>query len=165
MVNALLSVLRVVPEQYTIIVTIVLAMIYGRHLFKRVDYTLLLTFTSFFIFTGNLGQIDWIKDSISHLLDSRISVFFTGLITSQFISNVPAAVLLSTFTDRIYWQPLLQGVNIGAMGTIIGSLASLITFKYVMREYRSETKTYLLTYSVISIIFMVIISSMTLLLS
>ena len=165
MINALLSVLRVVPEQYTIIVTIVLAMIYGRHLFKRVDYTLLLTFTSFFIFTGNLGQIDWIKDSISHLLDSRISVFFTGLITSQFISNVPAAVLLSTFTDRIYWQPLLQGVNIGAMGTIIGSLASLITFKYVMREYRSETKTYLLTYSVISIIFMVIISSMTLLLS
>lgn len=165
MVNALLSVLRVVPEQYTIIVTLILAMIYGRHLFKRVDYTLLLTFTSFFIFTGNLGQITWIKDSISHLLDSRMSVFFTGIATSQFISNVPAAVLLSTFTERTYWQPLLQGVNIGAMGTIIGSLASLITFKYVIREYRSETKTYLITYSIISIIFMVIISSMTLLLS
>lgn len=163
MINALLSVLRIVPEQYTIILTIVLSMLYGRHLFKRVDYTLLLTFTSFFIFTGNLGQIEWIKDGISHLLDSRISVFFTGLITSQFISNVPAAVLLSTFTDRIYWQPLLQGVNIGAMGTIIGSLASLITFKYVIREYRKETKTYLITYTIISVIFITIISTLTLL--
>ncbi len=165
MVNALLSVLRIVPEQYTIIVTMILAMLYGRHLFKRVDYTLLLTFLSFFIFTGNLGQISWIKDGISHLLNSRISVFFTGIITSQFISNVPAAVLLSTFTERTYWQPLLQGVNIGAMGTIIGSLASLITFKYVIREYRSETKNYLITYTVICLIYMVIISALTLLLS
>lgn len=165
MVNALLSVLRIVPEQYTIIVTIILALLYGRHLFKRVDYTLLLTFLSFFIFTGNLGQITWIKDGISHLLNSRISVFFTGIITSQFISNVPAAVLLSTFTERTYWQPLLQGVNIGAMGTIIGSLASLITFKYVIREYRSETKTYLKTYTIISIIFIAIIASLTLLIS
>lgn len=165
MVNALLSVLRIVPEQYTIIVTMILAMLYGRHLFKRVDYTLLLTFLSFFIFTGNLGQISWIKDGISHLLNSRISVFFTGIITSQFISNVPAAVLLSTFTERTYWQPLLQGVNIGAMGTIIGSLASLITFKYVIREYPSETKNYLITYTVICLIYMVIISALTLLLS
>jgi len=165
MANALLSVLRVLPETYTILITMILAMIYGRHLFKRVDYTLLLTFTSFFIFTGNLGQITWIKDSISHLLDSRLSVFFTGLITSQFISNVPAAVLLSTFTDRAYWQPLLQGVNIGAMGTIIGSLASLITFKYVMREYRSEAKTYLKSYTIISIIFIAIISTLTLLIT
>ena len=165
MINALLSVLRIVPEQYTIIVTMILAMLYGRHLFKRVDYTLLLTFLSFFIFTGNLGQISWIKDGISHLLNSRISVFFTGIITSQFISNVPAAVLLSTFTERTYWQPLLQGVNIGAMGTIIGSLASLITFKYVIREYRSETKNYLITYTVICLIYMVIISALTLLLS
>lgn len=107
----------------------------------------------------------WIKDAISHLLDSRLSVYFTGLITSQFISNVPAAVLLSTFTDRAYWQPLLQGVNVGAMGTIIGSLASLITFKYIMREYRNETKTYLITYSMISIIFIAIITTLTLLIS
>jgi Na+/H+ antiporter NhaD/arsenite permease-like protein len=165
MVNALLSVLRIVPEQYTIIVTLILAMLYGRHLFKRVDYTLLLTFMSFFIFTGNLGQITWIKDGISHLLNSRTSVFFTGIVASQFISNVPAAVLLSTFTERAYWQPLLQGVNIGAMGSIIGSLASLITFKYVIREYRSETKNYFITYTVICLIYMVIISTLTLLLS
>jgi len=158
LVNALLSVLRIVPEFYTLGVTLLLASLYGRHLFKRVDYTLLLTFLSFFIFTGNLGQMDFIKDSIENLLNSRTSVFFTGLITSQFISNVPAAVLLSTFTRQEFWKPLLQGVNIGAMGTIIGSLASLITFKYILREYPNETKNYLIAYTILSIIFITVIS-------
>lgn len=165
LINALLNILRIVPEMYTLGMTLILGLIYGRHLFKRVDYHLLLTFLAFFIFTGNIGQITVIKDSISQLLNSRVSVFFTALTTSQFISNVPAAVLLSTFTKPIYWQPLLQGVNIGSMGTIIGSLASLITFKYIIKEYRSETKTYLITYTVISIIFITIISAMTLLIS
>ena len=162
LVNALLSVLRIVPEFYTLGVTIILALIYGRHLFKRVDYTLLLTFLSFFIFTGNLGQMDFIKDSIEGFLDSKTSVFYTALITSQFISNVPAAVLLSTFTKHEFWAPLLQGVNIGAMGTIIGSLASLITFKYILREYPKETKRYLIQYTLLSIIFIIIISFVTL---
>ena len=162
LVNALLSVLRIVPEFYTLGITIILTLIYGRHLLKRVDYTLLLTFISFFIFTGNLGQMDFIKNSIEGLLDSSVSVFFTGIITSQFISNVPAAVLLSTFTRHEFWPPLLQGVNIGAMGTIIGSLASLITFKYILREYPNETKNYLITYTILSIIFITIISVVTL---
>ena len=162
LINALLNVLRIIPEYYTLIITLFLGLIYGRHLFKRVDYHLLLTFLSFFIFTGNLGQMDVIKDSISQILDTKLSVFFTSIATSQLISNVPAAVLLSTFTKPIYWQQLLQGVNIGSMGTIIGSLASLITFKYVIRDYRSETKRYLITYSILSIIFMTIISVVTL---
>lgn len=162
LVNALLSVLRVVPEFYTLGITVLLASIYGRHLFKRVDYTLLLTFLSFFIFTGNLGEIDFIKQSIEGFLDGRISVFLTGLITSQFISNVPAAVLLSTFTRNEFWKPLLQGVNIGAMGTIIGSLASLISFKYILREYPKDMKSYLINYTVLSIIFIIIISFVTL---
>jgi Na+/H+ antiporter NhaD/arsenite permease-like protein len=165
LINALLNVLRIVPETYTIIITLILGLLYGRHLFKRVDYHLLLTFLSFFIFTGNLGQMTVIKDGMSHLLDTRLSVFFTAIGTSQFISNVPAAVLLSTFTKQIYWQPLLQGVNIGSMGTIIGSLASLITFKYILREYHSQAKSYLMTYTIISIMFIIIISGVTLILA
>lgn len=165
LVNALLTVLRVVPEFYTLMITLILSLIYGRHLYKRVDWTLLLTFTAFFIFTGNLSQMVFIKDAISHLLSSRLSVLFMGIFTSQFISNVPAAVLLSTFTDALYWKPLLQGVNIGAMGTIIGSLASLITFKYVLRDYKEHTKVYLITYSIISIIFIIVITSLTIFLS
>jgi hypothetical protein len=162
LVNALLGVLRVVPILYTLFVTIIFVLVFGRHLLKRVDYLLLLTFTSFFIITGNLSQMNWINTAVDGLLNSRLSVFFSGLITSQFISNVPAAVLLSTFTSKDYWQPLLQGVNIGAMGTIIASLASLITFKYVLREFPGTLKTYLIKYSIISLIFIVIISFVTL---
>jgi Na+/H+ antiporter NhaD/arsenite permease-like protein len=162
LINALLGVLRVIPIEYTLIITLVFVGLFGRHLLKRVDYLLLLTFTSFFIFTGNLSEMTFIKDAIEGLLNSRLSVFFSGLVTSQFISNVPAAVLLSTFTSKDYWQPLLQGVNIGAMGTIIASLASLITFKYVLREFPGTMKTYLMKYSIISVVFIVIISFVTL---
>lgn len=162
LINALLGVLRVIPIEYTLVVTIFFVIFFGHHLLKRVDFLLLLTFTSFFIFTGNLSEITWIKDTIQGVLNSRLSVFFSGLIASQFISNVPAAVLLSTFTSKDYWQPLLQGVNIGAMGTIIASLASLITFKYVLREFPGTMKTYLKKYTLISLIFIAIISFVTL---
>ncbi|MFH0766904.1 MAG: SLC13 family permease [Bacillota bacterium] len=158
LINALLNILRIVPEFYTLFTTVFLVMLYGRHLLKRVDYHLLLTFTVFFIFTGNLSQMVFIQELVSGILTTRHSIFFSGLITSQFISNVPAAVLLSTFTPASLWQPLLQGVNIGAMGTIIASLASLITFKYILHDYALETKKYLISYSLISIIFMTIIS-------
>jgi Na+/H+ antiporter NhaD/arsenite permease-like protein len=164
LINALLSVLRVIPELYTLLITIVLIFSFAKHLFRRVDYTLLLTFVSFFIFTGNLAQMSFIKDGIDGLLNNNLSVFFSGLALSQFISNVPAAVILSTFTQREYWQPLLQGVNIGAMGTIIASLASLITFKYVLSEYPTRIKQYLVNYSVLSLIFITIISTIVLLL-
>jgi len=158
LLNALLNILRIVPEIYTLFITLILMSLYGRHLLKRVDFHLLLTFIAFFIFTGNLSQMTSIQDLISGLLNTRNSVFFFSIITSQFISNVPAAVLLSTFTPQSLWQPLLQGVNIGSMGTIIASLASLITFKYVIRDYPKEIKKYLIQYSILSLIFITIIA-------
>ena len=163
LINALLGILHVIPILYTMILTVLCIIIFGKHLIKRVDYLLLLTFVCFFIFTGNLAQISWIKQSIEGLLNSPIKVYFSGLLVSQVISNVPAAVLLSTFTQQAFWQPLLQGVNVGAMGTIIASLASLITFKYVMREFPGSAKKYLIKYSIISMIFILIITSVLLL--
>jgi len=163
MINALLCVLRIIDPYYALGITLILSMIYGRHLFKRVDYTLLLTFVCFFIFTGNISKITWISDYISQGLSTHLTVYFTALLTSQFISNVPAAVLLSTFTSSDYWQPLLQGVNVGALGSIIGSLASLISFKYILREYPKKTSSYLLRYTLISLGFMIVITLATLL--
>jgi len=157
-INALLTVLRVIPELYALGITLVLTLFFARHLVRKIDLTLLLTFFSFFIFTGNLSQMDWIRNSVSTLLQSHYSVFFTGLLTSQFISNVPAAVLLSTFTDGIYWKQLLQGVNVGAMGTLIASLASLITFKFVIKKFPTVTKEYIKTYTLLSVVFIVIIT-------
>lgn len=164
-INALLAVLKVIPEWYAFGITLALTLPFSIHLLKKVDYTLLLTFTSFFIFTGNMGQLTVIKNFVSTLLNSNISVYFTGLITSQFISNVPASVLLSTFTDRIYWKPLLQAVNVGAMGTLLASLASLITFKFVVKDFPNQGKTYIKTYSVLCIIYVVIITGVVFLVS
>jgi len=164
-VNALLSVLRVVPEWYTLGITVILTFIFAIHLLKKVDYTLLLTFTSFFIFTGNMGQLTIIKDFVSTLLNSNLSVYFTGLLTSQVISNVPASVLLSTFTDAAYWKPLLQSVNVGAMGTLLASLASLITFKFVIKDFPDQGKTYIKTYTLLCVIYVIIITGVVFIVS
>ncbi|MDD3712384.1 MAG: SLC13 family permease [Candidatus Izemoplasmatales bacterium] len=160
LLNALLSILKVMPLLYTFIITVVLGLIFARHLFKRVDWYLLLTFLSFFIITGNLSQMTNIGNFLSGLLSSDTKVYFTSMATSQFISNVPAAVLLSTFTDPAYVKALLQGVNVGAMGTLIASLASLISFKYILRDFPKSAKTYILKYTLVSIIYMSIITAM-----
>ena len=139
-------------------ITVVLTLFLFPRLLKKVDYHLLLTFTAFFIFTGNLGQMESIKAPIEQLLQSSTSVYFTGLATSQLISNVPAAVLLRTFTSNQYALDLLRGVNVGAMGSIIGSLASLITFKFVLKDFPKQGSLYLKTYTFLSLIFMFIIT-------
>jgi Na+/H+ antiporter NhaD/arsenite permease-like protein len=158
LLNALLIVLRLINIYYSLIITMIITIIFSKHLFKKVDYHLLLTFVSFFIFTGNLSQISYIYQFLGNRLDSYESIYFTSLVTSQLISNVPAAILLSTFTNPIYYKALLLGVNVGSMGTIIGSLASLISFKYIIKEYKNDIKIYLFKYSIISVIYIVIIT-------
>lgn len=154
---AIATVLGFVSPFITLTIVGILGLIFGRTQFKKVDYHLLLTFFMFFIFTGNIGQVEWIKTFFETILNNEHAVFFTGILTSQFISNVPAAVLLSTFTPPKYMLNLLQGVNIGAMGTLIGSLASLITFKFVTRLYPERFKEYLIKYTIICIIYMAVI--------
>ena len=159
--NALLCVLRVYEgrEWIAFLVTLVLIAPFASHLFKKVDYTLLLTFFSFFIFTGNMSQLTQVKDFVGRYLNTDASVYFTGLITSQFISNVPASILLSTFTDGAFWRPLLQGVNVGSMGTVLGSLASLITLKFVLRDFPDQGKMYLKIYTTICVVYIVVITA------
>lgn len=154
---AIATVLGFIPPFITLAIVGGLGLIFGRAQFKKVDYHLLLTFFMFFIFTGNIGQVAWIKTFFESILNNEHTVFFTGILTSQFISNVPAAVLLSTFTPTEYMLDLLQGVNIGAMGTLIGSLASLITFKFVTRLYPERFKEYLIKYTIICLIYMAVI--------
>jgi Na+/H+ antiporter NhaD/arsenite permease-like protein len=152
LINGILCVIHVIPEEVTFIITIVVGFFTAKHLFRRVDYPLLLTFVCFFIFTANISQSSDLMAFFHRLLESPLNVYFSGLLTSQLISNVPAAVLLSTFTKPTYWKSLLYGVNIGAMGTIIGSLASLITFKYVMNQYPLFIKKYLIRYTLLSLL-------------
>ena len=92
-------------------------------------FLLLLTFVCFFTVSENLGRVDAIRGALQQLLE--VNTLFTAVGTSQVISNVPAAIILSPFTDN--WRELLAGVNIGGLGTPIASLASLITMKLYLR--------------------------------
>ena len=124
-IMCLLAVMRVVHYGAVTVVVFLTLLLVDRAALKQVDYCLLLTFVFFFIFAGNIGNIPVVNDTLSAMLDG--STFFTSLLASQVISNVPAAVLLAGFTDD--WKGLLLGTDVGGLGTIIASLASLISFK------------------------------------
>ena len=128
-VLCLLTVFRVVAYPVTTAIMIAALVVLNRKLLKEIDYMLLLTFVCFFIVSENLGQVNSVRVFLQNLLDKN--TLLTAVGASQIISNVPAAVLLSGFTDQ--WRELLAGVNIGGLGTPIASLASLITLKLYMR--------------------------------
>jgi len=149
----LLTVFRVVPYLLTTAITVVILLLVDRKLLKEIDYFLLLTFVCFFTVSENLGRIDAIRIFLQRLLQS--STLLTAVATSQVISNVPAAVVLSGFTDQ--WQQMLSGVNIGGLGTPIASLASLITIKFYMRRPDAKITRFLGYFTVVNVIALAIL--------
>ena len=125
-VIALLAVFRVIPFGIAVIIVIVTLLIFDCDALLKVDYPLLATFLCFFVFAGNMARIPALEELLMPVMSQW--GLLTSALTSQVISNVPAAVLLSHFTDA--WQPLLIGVNIGGAGTFVGSLASLIAIRH-----------------------------------
>lgn len=122
----LLTVAYLIPYPVLLLVSIPVLLIWDNETLKKVDYSLLLTFISFFVFIGNMQRIPAVAEMISSLVEGKELI--TAFLASQIISNVPAAMLLSGFTDN--YKDLLLGVNIGGLGSLIASLASLISFKY-----------------------------------
>lgn len=129
----LLSVFRVLDYRISLAVTVLVLAVCNWRLFARVDYSLLLTFTGFFIFTGTISSVPAVSETLSRLLKTPLSTYITAIATSQVISNVPAALLLSGFTDNAC--ALLLGVNVGGLGTLIASLASVISFKLYSADH------------------------------
>ena len=125
-VLCLLTVAYLIPYPVLLLVSIPVLLIWDNETLKKVDYSLLLTFISFFVFIGNMQRIPAVAEMISSLVEGKELI--TAFLASQIISNVPAAMLLSGFTDN--YRDLLLGVNIGGLGSLIASLASLISFKY-----------------------------------
>ena len=136
-------VFRLVPYYYGLAVITGVLLVMDRKALKKVDYPLLLTFTAFFIFSGNMSRIEWVHDVFKHLLSKDTLTVST--LSCQFISNVPSAILLSQFTEN--YRDLLVGVNIGGTGTLIASLASLITFREYQRLYPGKVRRYLLLFT------------------
>ena len=143
----LLAVFRVVHYgPVTLIVVAVLAVMRPQ-LFRKVDVSLLATFVFFFIFAGNMGEIPALRDVLAGLMEKN--ALLTSAVSSQFISNVPSAVLLANFTDD--WQGLLLGVDLGGLGTPIASLASLIALRYYFNCPGAQRGKLLLWFTVVNV--------------
>ena len=148
---SLLTVFRVFPYIITVIATIIILLIFDRKTILKIDYSLLFTFVFLFIFIGNLGEIKPISDFLKSVVNGNEVI--VGVISSQVFSNVPAALLLSKFTENA--RDLLIGVNLGGLGTLIASMASLISFKFIAKE-KVSTGKYILTFTVMNIVFLVL---------
>ncbi len=146
-------VFRILP--YYVILPIVFAAIWfaDRKALLKVDYFLLLTFAAFFVFSGNMARIPAVSSFFSALLEKN--TLLTSVLSCQVISNVPSAVLLSQFTEN--YRELLVGVNIGGTGTLIASLASLITFRVYVGHNKGKGGRYVLLYSLFSFGFLAVL--------
>ena len=153
-------VFRLVPT-WTGLLIIPVMLLFDHKALLKVDYPLLLTFCMFFVFTGNLSRIQAVNDFFSALLQK--SVLLTGVLSCQVISNVPSAVLLSKFTTN--YQSLLVAVNIGGCGTLISSMASLITFKTFSLHRPKERKKYILLNSLLSFGFLIVLTAFCLIIN
>ncbi|NYE04182.1 Na+/H+ antiporter NhaD/arsenite permease-like protein [Bacillus niacini] len=150
------SIFGVIPYQAALIITLMTAAIINHKLLFKIDYFLLLTFICFFIFVGNISNTNAVHMMASVNLKDSDSIYFTSILLSQFISNVPASFLLAEFTSN--WRPLLLGVNIGGLGTIIASMASVISYKLYIQSYPSQGKKYLLKFSVYNFLFLTLLT-------
>lgn len=150
----LLVVVRVCDWPVMLVIVIAVLLVFDRAILLRADFMLLLTFVAFFVFAGNLSRVGAVSDLLRRLISGH--EYLAGLLSSQVISNVPAALLLSGFTDDSH--ALILGVNIGGLGTPIASLASLISMKLYSHSESAHTGRYLLVFTAVNIVLLVILT-------
>ena len=151
----LLVVLRIIAWYYMLGILILVLLIYDRKILIKADFMLLLTFVAFFVFSGNLARMPQVADTIRRLMYGR--EYLTAMLASQVISNVPAAILLSGFTEKSH--ALLLGVNVGGLGTPIASLASLISLKLYSHSEHAETGRFLAVFTAYNLVFLLLLSA------
>lgn len=149
----LLTVAHVLPYGLTLLLVGIVVFWMDKKVLRKVDYTLLLTFVVFFIIIGNMGKIPAFNTWIQAVIEGN--EVLTGIVASQFMSNVPAALLLSGFTNR--YDLLIVGTNLGGLGTIIASMASLISFKYIGKDYKHLRGRYLGYFTVANVLFLAVL--------
>lgn len=156
-VIVILCIFRVINHWVALGIVVAAVLIMDRKRFKEVDYALLATFCVFFVFSGNIARIDAISDFIKSIVgESGENVLIAGIVSCQFISNVPTAIFLSKFTDVLYSPDLLVAVNVGSLGIIISSLASLITLKEFLKHQPKGLKKYMLMFTAINTTFLIV---------
>ena len=153
-VLALLSVAHILPYQAIVAATIAVALVADRRALLHVDYALLFTFIAFFVFVGNVGRIEMVSTALAQLIDGH--ELAVSVIASQVLSNVPAAILLSGFTSN--FAALIVGTNLGGLGTLIASMASLISYKQVALVLPREKGRYFMLFTVWNIAFLAVLA-------
>lgn len=148
---AISSVLRMIPWYVFAAVVLLCVGFFERKILFKADYILLLTFVGFFIFTGNMGKLEIVRSLLESVLKSH--EFVVGIVTSQFISNVPATLMLSGFAKN--YRQLLIGVNVGGLGTLIASMASLISYKAYVKEYHQGGGEFIKIFTLFNVVFLI----------
>ena len=143
-------VFRGIPYQLGLLIIPAAIFFLDRRALADVDYPLLFTFAAFFVFSGNVARIEAVRDVAEALLSK--STLLVSTLSCQLISNVPSSILLSSFTDN--YRQLLVGVNIGGAGTLIASLASLITLKEYTKHDREGVGSYIKLFSIVNFSFL-----------
>ena len=151
----ILMVFRVIPYYICLPIILISIMATDRNALTKVDYPLLFTFACFFLLAGNVSRIEVVNVFFSNLLEKN--TLLTSIFSCQVISNVPSAILLSEFTEN--YRELLLGVNIGGVGTLISSLASLITFREYTSHVKGKTLQYLGLFTALNFGFLIILTT------
>lgn len=154
-VLSIVIVFRGIPYWIGLCVIPTVLLVVDRKALRQVDYPLLLTFVFFFIFAGNMARIETVRELFSWLMTKSTLLF--SILSCQVISNVPSAILLSQFTEN--YRELLMGVNIGGVGTLISSLASLITYREYVKHNRTDGRRYLVTFTLYNVMFLVLLTA------
>ncbi|MDE5967173.1 MAG: anion permease [Lachnospiraceae bacterium] len=149
----LLCVLDIIDVKVVTAIIIIFLLVFERKIFTSIDYSLLGTFIGFFIFIGNMGRLPQFHNFIENLIIGNEAP--VSILSSQVISNVPSALLLSGFTDN--WNALIVGTNLGGLGTLIASMASLISYKQIARNYPGKRISYLIWFTITNIIMLCIL--------
>lgn len=152
----LFVVARLLPYQPVLVMIVGIVFWMDRKTLWQVDYCLIFTFIAFFVFTGNLGRIPVFRSTLQELVSGN--EIWVGIAASQFISNVPAALLLADFADDL--KKLLLGVNIGGLGTLIASMASLISYKIYAHNYNRTKGLYLAWFTAGNVLFLAVLAFM-----
>lgn len=149
----ILTVLYVIDYKVMLIIVALAILIMDRSLLLKADYILLLTFVAFFVFIGNMKNIPAVSDFLANLVTGR--EVYVSIAASQVVSNVPAAMLLSGFTDNL--EGLIVGTNMGGLGTIIASMASLISYKFYCKISGSNQKLYMMKFTLVNLVFLAVL--------
>lgn len=157
----MLTILRVLDYRITLMIVAAAVLIADRRLFGSVDYSLLVTFVFFFVFVGNLGALPELSGALKNVLSGREVLISAAL--SQVISNVPAAILLSGLTNNA--AALLIGTNIGGLGTLIASMASLITYKFYAASEGASPRRYIAVFTIFNLCYLAALAGLHLLIA